>query len=70
MENLFVMKALRIYPQQLSCISYSSRNCSHHVVLYIPSTYLSLNWKSVPFDHLPLSSPCVWPHNHQSGLFF
>ena len=32
-------------------------NYSYHVVHYIPSTYLSYNWKLVCFDHLPPIPP-------------
>ena len=28
-------------------------NYSHHVVCYIPTKFLSYNWKFVPFDHFP-----------------
>ena len=39
------MRTLTIYSHQLSYISYHSINCSHHVIYYIPMTYLSYNWK-------------------------
>ena len=32
-------------------------NYSHHVVHYILRTYLSYNWKFVPFDYLPPTPP-------------
>ena len=32
--------------------NHSRINYSHHAVCYIPWTYLSYNWKLVPFDHL------------------
>ena len=43
-------------PWQLSSVSYGSISYSHHIH-YIPRTYLSYNWKFVPFDHLPPSPP-------------
>ena len=46
------MKTLRIYSQQLPYITNNSVNYIYHVVHYIPSTYLSYNWKFVPFDYL------------------
>ena len=36
---------------------YSIVNYSQHAVHYIPRTYSSYNWKSVPFDHCHPSSP-------------
>ena len=66
-----MMRTLTIYSQQLSYISYHGINCSHHVVYYIPSTYLSYNWKFdlwttfFQFLHQPPTSG-----NHKSDLFF
>ena len=38
--------------------THSSVNCIYYVAHYIPSTYLSYNWKSVPFDNLcPIPPP-------------
>lgn len=42
-----------IFPYQFSQnIPYNSVNYIHHVIRYIPCTYLSYNWKFVPFDRL------------------
>ena len=50
----------------------SSVNYSYHVVCYIPSIYLSYNWKFVPFDCFPpiptFSTPASG--NHKSDLLF
>ena len=43
---------------------YNSVNYIDHVVHYIPGTYLSYNWKFVPFDH---SQPIPSPPPPESG---
>ena len=43
--------------EHLSKMHYSIVNYSHHVVHYILRTYLSYNWKLVPFDYLPPTPP-------------
>ena len=65
------MRSLRIY-SQLSHITCSSVNYTYHVIHCIPSTYLSYNWKFVPFDHLHPIPPPPRPAsgNHRSDLFF
>ena len=50
-KNFLVMRT------QDSHISYNSVNYSYHVVHEISSTYLSYNWKFVPFGHLFPSPP-------------
>ena len=47
-------------------------NHYHHAVDYIPRTYLSYNWKWVPFDcfHPILPPPPPASGNHKSDLFF
>ena len=40
-----------------------------HVVYYISSTFLSYNWKFVPFDHLSPIPPTPTSGNHKSDLF-
>ena len=55
-----VMGTLSIYSLNHFHIYYTlyiSVNDSHHVVHYIPSTYLSYNWKFVPFDLLSIPLP-------------
>ena len=52
-------------------VTFSSVNYTNHVVHYIPSTYLSYNWKFVPFDLLhpiPLNPPPT-SGNHKSDFF-
>ena len=50
-------------------ITHHSVNCIYHVVHYIPNTYLSYNWKFVPFDYSsPL--PSSYLQQPQSDLFF
>ena len=39
--------------EQFTCISYSSVSNRHHVVCYIPCSYLFYKQKFIPFDHLP-----------------
>ena len=46
------MRTFRIESQQLSYIMYSSVNDINHIIHHISSTYLSYNWKFMPFDHL------------------
>ena len=47
---------------------YSTVNCSHHAVYYIPLTYLFYNWKFIPFDFLHSfpTSPHPTSDDHQS----
>ena len=41
------------------------------MVHYIPSTYLSYNWKFLPFDHLhPIPPTLATSGNHKSDLHF
>ena len=50
------MRTLGIYSLHTPHIQnrlYSSANTNHLVAGYIPSTYLSQDWKLVPFDYLP-----------------
>lgn len=54
--------------QQLSYVSYSNVNYSHHAVYYIPSTYLSYNWQVVPFNNLPVIPPPL--DYYRSDSFF
>ena len=49
---------LNLLSQQLTNIWYSIVDHSHHIVHYIPTTYLSFNWKFVPFDRLHPISTC------------
>ena len=65
-----MMRTLRIY-------SLNNFHMQHravfinHVAHYIPSTYLSYNWKFVPFDHLQNSlSPTRIYGKHKFYLFF
>ena len=55
------MRTLRIYSysEQFSCIT---ALLISHFVHYIPSTYLSFNWKYVPFDYLQLILPFLHTH--------
>ena len=59
--------------QQISCITESSINYVDHIITlqYIPSTYLSCNWKYVPFDCLQPIPPPPSPASskHKSDLF-
>ena len=56
----------------LVLISDGSVNYRYHAVHYLPNTYLSCKWKSVPF--WPPSSDSSSPHlaseNHKSDLYF
>lgn len=52
--NLLVMRTLRIFSLNYFPISCSNVNYSHHIVHYVPSTYLTDNWKFVP------SSSSAW----------
>ena len=58
------MRTQDLLSYQLSYITYSSGNYIYHVVHYIPSTYLSYNWKFVSCDCLyPIPrppTPCLW----------
>ena len=47
---------------------YSSVNYINHIIYHISSTYLSYNWKFVPFDHLHSNFPSHC--NHKSNLCF
>ena len=51
------MRTLRVYAQQLSHKMNSSANYIHHVVHYIPSTYLSCNWKFLPLEYTFIQFP-------------
>ena len=56
-----VMKTLRIYSQNSFQIPSRGISCGHHVVHYIPGTYLSYNCKCVTFDaHHPVP-PVPYP---------
>lgn len=64
------MRTFKIYSPTFT---YSIVNYSHHAFCYIIRTYLSYNWKFVPFDHLHPMPPT--PHspasgNHKSHLCF
>ena len=67
-----MMRTLRIYSQQLACITYSSVHYIYRIVHYIPSTYLQL--EVCTFWLLSSNSPSPYPiptsGNHKSGLFF
>ena len=56
------MRTLRIYSLNNFYVTYMSINYIYPVVHYIPCTYLSYNWKFVPFDHLHLIPPPSTPH--------
>ena len=56
-----MLRTLGTCSLKFSCVSYSSVNYSCHVVRHIPSTYLSYNWKFLPFDHLPPGPPSPHP---------
>ena len=56
------MRTLRIYSFNNLYIAYSSVNYIYHVAHYIPNTYLSHNWKFVPFDCLHSIPPSPTPH--------
>ena len=58
------MRTLKNDSQQLSYIAYSNVHYIYHVVHYIPGTYLSSDWKCVPFDSLYPKT------NHRFKLFF
>lgn len=47
-------------------------NCSHQVIYYVFSIYLSYNWKFIPFDCLSpiLPPPHFPPSNHKCDLLF
>ena len=46
-----ILRARRVY--EVTCINiFFSLNFSHHVAHFISRTYLSYNWKFVPFEHL------------------
>ena len=73
---------LKKYKKYFSCVRtlrmYSLNNfniyssVNYHFVHYIPSTYLSYNWKFVHFDHLhPILPAATCPANgkHKSDLF-
>ena len=55
-----VMRTLRVLlSYHLSCVPHSSVDYGYR----IPRTYLSYNWKFVPFDHfhtIPIPTPCTW----------
>ena len=53
-QNLLLIFIYNIYE--------SSVNYVYHVIHYIPSTYLSYNWKFVPFDCLHPIFPLSTPH--------
>ena len=56
------MRNLRIYYLNNFHIQHTSVNYVSHVVHFIPSTYLSYNWKFVPFDSLhPITPPPTLP---------
>lgn len=69
-----------IRTQDLPCLQlcYTTYNNVYHfchIVRYVFSTYLSYNWKFIPFEHLPSipppSNPCLWySGNHTADLFF
>lgn len=62
---------LRFILLQLSYILHSSVSYSHHVLHYMPNTYLCYNLAFVPFDHLPPITPPplpTTPGNHKSDL--
>ena len=48
-----MIRTLRIYSQQISCITYRHINYICCVEHYLPRTYLSYNWKFVPLLRLP-----------------
>ena len=48
-------------------MQYSVVNYSHHAVHYTPRTYLSYNWKFVPFEHLQSFPP---PHAFGRHQYF
>ena len=58
----------RLFSYHLSNKQHSIVNCSHHVVHYIPRTYLSYNLKVVPFEHLHLFSSPPTPHLQQPSV--
>ena len=72
-QFFLVIRTQDLLSQQISCITESSINYVDHIITlqYIPSTYLSCNWKYVPFDCLqpipPPPSPASSKHN--SDLF-
>ena len=47
-----MMRTLRIYSLNNFPIIYSNVNCIYCIMHYIPSIYLSYNWKFLPFDCL------------------
>ena len=51
-------------------ITYTSANYINYVVRYVPSSYLSCNWKFAPLDHLhAISSPSTFPLRVTTNLF-